>query len=83
VTFEQARDMVTEVRGLRLAAGYRGAPRGDLDALARAVVGMSELALAEDPVVIEAEANPVLVLAEGDGVLAVDAVCIVAESGRP
>ncbi len=79
VTLEQAREMVTEVRGLRLATGYRGAPRGDLEALARAVVGMSELALGRDPVVVEAEANPVLVLREGEGVVAVDAVCAVVQ----
>ena len=77
VTVEQAREMVTEVRGLKVAAGYRGAPRGDLEALARAVVAMSELAIARHPAVVEAEANPVLVLAEGEGVLAVDAVCTV------
>ena len=73
----EAREMVAEVRGLRVAAGYRGAPAGDLEALARAVVAMSELALLADPVVVEAEANPVLVLPAGEGVLAVDAVCAV------
>jgi acetate---CoA ligase (ADP-forming) len=78
VGLEEAREMVAEVRGLRVAAGYRGAPAGDLEALAQAVVAMSELALCADPVVVEAEANPVLVLGEGAGVLAVDAVCAVA-----
>jgi len=78
VGLDEAHEMIAEVRGLQVAAGYRGAPRGDLDALARAVVAMSQLALADDPVVVEAEANPVLVLREGEGVLAVDAVCVVA-----
>jgi acyl-CoA synthetase (NDP forming) len=77
VGLEQAREMVAEVRGLRVAGGYRGAPPGDLEALAEAVVAMSQLALQSDPVVVEAEANPVLVLREGEGVLAVDAVCAV------
>jgi len=80
VTLEQAREMVAEVRGLRPAAGYRGAPKGDLEALAAAVVAMSRLALATDPVVVEAEANPVLVRPAGEGVLAVDAVCVVGET---
>jgi hypothetical protein len=38
---------------------------------------MSELALCTAPIVVEAEANPVLVLRQGEGVLAVDAVCAV------
>jgi len=77
VELAEAREMVAEVRALRVAAGYRGAPAGDLEALAAAVVAMSRLALSDDPVVVEAEANPVLVLREGQGVLAVDAVCAV------
>jgi ATP-grasp domain-containing protein len=40
--------------------GYRGAPEGDVDALARAIVAMSELAVHE-PGVVEAEVNPLLV----------------------
>jgi len=82
VTLEQALEMVAEVRGLKAAAGYRGAPKGDLDALAEAVVAMSRLALVTDPVVVEAEANPVLVRAPGEGLLAVDAVCVVAGTAR-
>jgi acyl-CoA synthetase (NDP forming) len=78
VDLEQAHAMIGEVRGLAVAAGFRGAPRGDLAALAEAVVAMSELATAVDPTVLEAEANPILVLAEGDGVVAVDAVVTVA-----
>ncbi|MFI5953198.1 acetate--CoA ligase family protein [Cryptosporangium sp. NPDC051539] len=75
VTVEEAAGMIGEVRALRLLAGYRGAPRGDLAALAAAVSAMSTLAL--DPSVVEAESNPVLVLA--NGVVAVDAVVTVVE----
>ena len=77
VSLEEAREMVGEVRGLRVAAGYRGAPAGDLEALAEAVVAVSRLALSADPLVVEAEANPVLVRPRGEGVVAVDAVCAV------
>jgi hypothetical protein len=73
VTVDQAREMIAEVKGLALVRGYRSSPRGDLDALARAVAAMS--GLARDPGgVVEAEANPVLVLPEGRGVVAVDAL---------
>ena len=81
VDLDQAHAMIGEVRGLAVASGFRGAPRGDLAALAEAIVAMSRLATAVEPAVIEAEVNPVLVLAEGDGVLAVDAVVSVAGSG--
>jgi succinyl-CoA synthetase beta subunit len=63
-------EMIAEVRGLAALAGYRGKPAGDLDALAQAVVALSRLAF--DPMVIEAEVNPLIVRAEG--VVAVDAV---------
>ncbi|MBV8165305.1 MAG: acetate--CoA ligase family protein, partial [Alphaproteobacteria bacterium] len=56
-----ARAMIDEVKGLAPIRGYRGMPEGDLDALAAAVVALSQLAhLAERPVA-EAEINPVLV----------------------
>ena len=45
---------------------------GDLDALARAVAALSTLALDPERRISEAEANPVMVLA--DGVMAVDAL---------
>src|SRR3954471_24122414 len=80
VDLEQAHTMIGEVRGLAVAAGFRGAPRGDLAALAEAIVAMSRLATAVEPTVVEAEANPVLVLADGRGVMAVDAVVTLAGS---
>jgi hypothetical protein len=67
-----AREMIAEVRGLKALAGWRGRPVGDLDALAAAVAALSTIALDPDLRVAEAEANPVMVLA--DGVVAVDAL---------
>ena len=76
VTLEDAGGMIAEVRAFRALEGHRGAPRGDMAALAAAVVAMSRLA--ERPEVLEAEVNPLLVRAEGQGVLALDAVVRVA-----
>jgi acetate---CoA ligase (ADP-forming) len=72
-----AREMIAEVRGLVVASGFRGGSLGDLEALAAAVVAMSGLASSVDPVIVEAEANPVLVLDVGAGVVAIDAVVTV------
>jgi acyl-CoA synthetase (NDP forming) len=74
VTKTDARKMVDSVRGLAILRGYRGLPLGDLDALAEAVVNLSSLAIIDNPKVLEAEINPLLVKGEGEGVVAVDAL---------
>ena len=70
----EAREMIVEVRALRILAGYRGKPAGDLDALARTIVKLSQLAVMDDPAVVEAEINPLIVRPMGEGVVAVDAL---------
>ena len=73
VDLATAHAMITEVKGLAPARGYRGLPRGDLDALAQAIVDVSRLA--ELPEVTEAEINPLIVMA--DGVVMADALVAV------
>jgi acyl-CoA synthetase (NDP forming) len=70
----QALEMIAAVKGLALIRGYRGLPRGDTAALARAIAALSRLALVEGQPVLEAEINPLLVRAEG--VLALDALVL-------
>lgn len=74
-----AREMVAEVKGFAPLRGFRGAARGDLDALAKMIAALSRLALAQDPAVADAEINPVIVRAEGQGAVAVDGVVLLAE----
>lgn len=69
----QALKMIDEVNVFTLFRGYRSRPVGDVDALVSAIVSLSELAL-RAPDVVEAEINPLLVLREGEGVCAVDAL---------
>ncbi len=71
VTTEEAMAMITEVRGLKPLSGWRGMPRGDLAALARAVVAASRLAACVD--IAEAEINPLIIGPEGEGVTVADA----------
>jgi acyl-CoA synthetase (NDP forming) len=68
VNVEEAGEMIERVKGFAAIRGYRNLPRGDVDALAKAVSSISRLALV--PQVREAEINPLLVKA--DGVVAVD-----------
>jgi acyl-CoA synthetase (NDP forming) len=69
-----AREMIAEVNGFAALRGYRGLPQGDLAALARAVAAMSRMALLAGRPVREAEANPVIVKAQG--AVAVDALVV-------
>lgn len=78
VSVEQAREMVGEVKALKALAGYRGRQEGDLEAVAQAVSAFSQLALQQDCQVLEAEMNPLLVKAKGEGVVAVDALVRIA-----
>jgi acetate---CoA ligase (ADP-forming) len=80
VSAEEAARMIEEVKGLAVIRGYRGQPRGDTAALARAVAAFSQLAALE-PRVSEAEINPLIVKAEGAGVVAVDGLLVLAENG--
>lgn len=74
VDLDTAKEMISQVKALKALAGYRGKPAGDLDALALAIVALSQLACIEDLVVAEAEINPLLVRQAGQGVVAVDAL---------
>jgi acyl-CoA synthetase (NDP forming) len=76
VGIDDARSMVEDVTGLAVVRGYRGLPLGDCEALARAIVSISHLASERLQSVAEAEINPLLVLAEGDGVIAVDGLVV-------
>jgi acetate---CoA ligase (ADP-forming) len=73
-----AHEMIAEVRSFIALAGYRGRPAGDLDALAQAMVALSQLA--DDANIAEAEINPLIVRPAGEGVVAVDALVKLAGS---
>jgi len=72
-----AREMIGELKGIRALSGFRGQPPGDLDALAQAIVALSQLAA--DPTIVEAEINPLIVRAQEQGVIAVDALVLRAD----
>jgi succinyl-CoA synthetase beta subunit len=72
VTPDQARAMVESLRCYPLLAGARGQAPRDVEALARFVARASELAAAEEAI-LSLDVNPVAVLADGQGCLALDA----------
>lgn len=81
VSTEVAWDMIHEVRSLQTVTGLRGKPRGDLAALAQAISALSQLAVRPELGILEAEVNPMMVMREGEGVLAVDALMVRISSG--
>lgn len=60
----------------RLLAGYRGAPRADRTALVELICRFSTLAESLGPSLQAAELNPVMVLPDGEGAVAVDALIV-------
>ena len=70
VSVEDAATMIEQVKGLAPIRGYRGMTRGDCAALAKTVSDFSQLAFIDS--IAEAEINPLIVKAEGAGVVAVD-----------
>jgi len=73
---DEAHRMMREVKGFPLLDGARGRPRCDLDALAAALAALSRFAAAHAGHLHSAELNPVMVLAEGQGLVALDALIV-------
>jgi acyl-CoA synthetase (NDP forming) len=74
VSEEEALAMVQSVKGFPLLNGYRGKPKADIQALVKAIAGISRLATANADRLQTLEVNPILVMPEGRGVVALDAV---------
>jgi len=73
---DEAHRMMREVKGFPLLDGARGRPRCDLDALAAALSALSRFAAAHAGHLQSAELNPVVVLPEGRGLVALDALIV-------
>jgi acyl-CoA synthetase (NDP forming) len=69
-----AEALVRRVKGVRLLEGFRGRPVGDISALAKAISAISKLAARNADRLLSLEVNPLVVLPQGRGVIALDAV---------
>jgi acetate---CoA ligase (ADP-forming) len=67
-----AAEMIAELRGAAILSGARGRPPADTKALADAIVRLGALADAHRQSLRALDINPLLVLEEGHGVVAVD-----------
>jgi len=72
VDAETANGMVASLRGASLLGAFRGQPARDVEALVTAMTGLSRLFIDQRGWMSEIEINPLMVLAAGLGVRAVD-----------
>ena len=68
------RDALMALKMWPVLVGFRGRPAGDVEALIDAVMAVANFAERHAHQLLELDVNPVLVMAQGQGVLAVDAL---------
>jgi acyl-CoA synthetase (NDP forming) len=71
---EEARRMIGEIRALPLLQGARGAPKADLNALARTIMRVQRLAMDLSGEIAELDINPLVALPKG--CVALDALIV-------
>jgi len=76
LNFNEAAEMIRDIKGFNLLDGARSRPKADLNALASALSHLSILAAANSKVIESIDVNPFIVLPEGQGAFAVDALVV-------
>jgi acetate---CoA ligase (ADP-forming) len=72
----KAMDSLKRLRSYRLLEGVRGEPPSDVRAFADVLVRLGRLAETLGDRLLEVDINPLFVFAEGEGVLAADALVV-------
>lgn len=73
---EEALDMIHKTQAGRLLTGFRGAPVLDVDAVVDCILRLAQMAL-DFPQIQEVEVNPLFVLPQGQGAVALDCRAII------
>lgn len=79
----EARHMIDSIRARRVLDGMRGAPPSDVDALAESISRLSQFAAANKAGLQSVDINPFLVLPNGQGAIALDAVLVTEPAHTP
>jgi acetyltransferase len=69
---DDARDMLRSLRGAALLGPFRGRPPRDTESIVTAMLGLSRIFINHRAGVSDIEINPMIVLAEGQGLRAID-----------
>ena len=78
---EGALAAIARTKASKLLAGYRGAPAGDVGALADAMVALGQLVRDLGDAVHSIDINPIVVLPAGEGAVALDALVVLQPTG--
>ena len=68
------RAAISGLKVAKLLGGYRGQPKGDIDALVKAVASVASYVVSNAALIEEVDINPIMVLPEGSGTVAADAL---------
>ncbi|MCK5661093.1 MAG: acetate--CoA ligase family protein, partial [Methanosarcinales archaeon] len=71
INAEEAKHMVTSIKTYPLLAGVRGEAPSDINSIIDSIVKISQMVL-DFPQILEFEINPLMVLSDGEGCLAMD-----------
>ena len=71
---EEARRAINSTKGSKLLNGFRGKPKSDIEALIDVILNVGEMAVDLAGRIDALDINPLLILPEGKGVIAVDAL---------
>lgn len=83
VSETQAAAMLRSLKAFALLDGARGRPRADVQAAAHAVASLSRFAARHADAVAEIDINPLVVLDEGQGAFALDALLVPETKDKP
>ncbi|HHK73893.1 MAG TPA: CoA-binding protein, partial [Rhizobiales bacterium] len=72
----QALQMISEIKGIKLLQGVRGAPPCDIEAVADALVALSQFAATHADQLDSVDLNPVVVMPQGQGAFALDCLVV-------
>ncbi|NQV02034.1 MAG: acetate--CoA ligase family protein, partial [Bacteroidia bacterium] len=76
LSFEDAMQMIKEIKGFKVLTGARGRAKADIHAIAGVLVRVSQMALGLEDQLAELDINPLLVMPEGKGVYVADALVL-------
>ena len=71
-----AQAAIARTKASHLLAGYRGRAPGDVDALARAMVGLGAMVREMGDILAEVDINPIVVMPQGRGAIALDGLVV-------
>jgi acetyltransferase len=76
IGYDDARDMLSELKVAPLFRGFRGRPPLDVEAMCDLIVRLSALATDFENEIEEVDLNPIVLLEEGKGARVVDALVV-------